>query len=86
RNDGTLVHSGVSFGCFVVSRSQINQIRRVFSNPQTPDLVITLANEIQTNAHCLLPDFETTKQLIETGMFNNSEPGPYRIFAVYTLE
>ena len=46
----------------------------------------SLANEIQTNAHCLLPDFETAKRLVETGRFNNSEPGPYRIFAVYTLE
>jgi len=46
----------------------------------------SLTNEIQTNSHCLLADFETAKQLIETGKFNNSEPGPYRIFAVYTLE
>lgn len=46
----------------------------------------SLANEIQTNAHCLLLDFETAKQLVETGSFNNSEPGPYRIYAVYTLE
>jgi hypothetical protein len=46
----------------------------------------SLANEIQTNSHCLLPDFETAKRLIETGGFNSSEPGPYRIFAVYTLE
>lgn len=46
----------------------------------------SLANEIQTNSHCLVPIFETTKQLVEMGMFNNSEPGPYRIFAVYTLE
>lgn len=46
----------------------------------------SLANEIQTNAHCLLPDFDTTKRLVETGRFNNSEAGPYRIYAVYTLE
>jgi len=46
----------------------------------------SLANEIQTNAHCLLPDFETAKRLVQTGRFNNSEPGLYRIFAVYTLE
>jgi len=46
----------------------------------------SLANEIQTNAHCLFLDFETAKQLVETGSFNNSEPGPYRIYAVYTLE
>lgn len=46
----------------------------------------SLAKEIQTNSHCLLPDFETAKRLVETGRFKNSEPGPYRIFAVYTLD
>lgn len=46
----------------------------------------SLASEIPTNTHCLLPNLETTKRLVETGRFNNSEPGPYRIFAVYTLE
>jgi hypothetical protein len=46
----------------------------------------SLANEIQTNSHCLLSDYETAKQLVETGRFKDSEPGPYRIFAVYTLD
>lgn len=46
----------------------------------------SLANEIQTNAHCLLHDFETAKRLVETGRFKDSEPDPYRIYAVYTLE
>ncbi len=45
----------------------------------------SLANEILTNAHCLLPDFDIAKRLVETGKFKDSEPGPYRIFAVYTL-
>jgi len=46
----------------------------------------SLANEIQTNSHCLLSDFDTAKRLIETGRFKNSEPGPYRIYAVYTIQ
>jgi hypothetical protein len=46
----------------------------------------SLANEIQTNSYCLLPDFDTAKRLVETGRFKDSEPGPYRIFAVYTLD
>jgi len=46
----------------------------------------SLADEIQTNSHCRLHDFETAKQLVETGRFKDSEPGPYRIFAVYTLD
>jgi hypothetical protein len=63
----------------------INSVTR--NSPECSPLSCNLlANEIQTNAHCLLPAFETAKQLIETGRFNNSEPGPYRVFAVYTLE
>jgi hypothetical protein len=44
-----------------------------------------LANEIETNEHCLLPSFEKTKQLLGEGKFEKSEPGPYRIFAVYSV-
>ena len=45
-----------------------------------------LTDEIPTNSHCLLDDLDIAKTLLETGAFNNSEPGPYRIIAVYTLE
>jgi len=44
----------------------------------------SLATEIQTNLHCLLPDFDIARHLVGSGKFNDSEPGPYRIFAVYT--
>jgi len=43
-----------------------------------------LAEDIPTNSHCLLDDLETAKALLETGAFDNSEPGPFRIIAVYT--
>jgi hypothetical protein len=43
-----------------------------------------LANEAETNRHCLLPTFEQAKQLLESGVFVDSEPGPYRIVAVYS--
>lgn len=46
----------------------------------------SMADEIPTNKHCLLDSFETAKELIEAGNFNDSEPGPYRIFAVYTVD
>jgi hypothetical protein len=46
----------------------------------------SLASEIETNEHCLLPSFETAKELLEEGRFENSEPGPYRIFAVYSVQ
>lgn len=42
------------------------------------------AGSIAVNEHCLLESFEHSKKLLEMGMFQNSEPGPFRIFAVYT--
>ncbi|MCW5199001.1 hypothetical protein VU06_04600 [Desulfobulbus sp. F3] len=44
-----------------------------------------LASEIETNEHCLLPSLERAKQLLDEGRFEKSEPGPYRIFAVYSV-
>lgn len=46
----------------------------------------SLASEVETNRHCLLPSFEKAKELLEEGKFKNSEPGPYRIFAVYSVQ
>ncbi len=37
------------------------------------------------NPHCLFDTIESARQALDTGFFENSEPGPYRIFAVYTL-
>jgi hypothetical protein len=45
----------------------------------------SLASEIPTNAHCLFSSFDEAKAHLERGAFNNSEPGPYRIFAVYSV-
>ena len=45
-----------------------------------------LADEIETNQHCLLASLERAQQLLEDGKFKNSEPGPYRILAVYSVE
>jgi len=44
-----------------------------------------LAADVPTNSHCLLDSFEETRQLLENGAFHNCEPGPYRIFAVYSV-
>jgi hypothetical protein len=43
-----------------------------------------MAGEIRTNPHCLLDSFDEAHSNIAHGVFNNSEPGPYRIFAVYS--
>ncbi|MGH7769324.1 MAG: hypothetical protein ACREQP_17910 [Candidatus Binatia bacterium] len=45
-----------------------------------------LAAEIPTNQHCLLDSFDEAKRYLETGNFNNSEPGPFRVFAVYSFQ
>jgi len=45
-----------------------------------------LAESIPVNAHCLLPSLEEAIRLVESGAFDNSEPGPFRIFAVYSCD
>ena len=45
----------------------------------------SIASEVSTNEHCLLASLEEAKRLLEDGKFNNSEPGPFRIFAVYSV-
>lgn len=45
-----------------------------------------LAGEVETNEHCLLVSLEHAQQLLENCKFKNTEPGPYRIFTVFSLE
>jgi hypothetical protein len=45
----------------------------------------SIAREVNTNEHCLLTSLEEAKRLLEDRKFNNSEPGPFRIFAVYAV-
>jgi hypothetical protein len=44
-----------------------------------------LAEEIRTNAHCLFDTFDEAETSLNSGKFNGAEPGPYRIFAVYSV-
>ena len=44
-----------------------------------------LAVEVETNPHCLLSTLEQAQRLLESGTFNDSEPGPFRILAVYLV-
>ncbi len=46
----------------------------------------SLAEELPANSHCLLSSFDEAKANIDNGEFRNSEPGPYRIFAVYSVD
>ena len=45
----------------------------------------SLAAEVETNGRCLLRSFDEARTLLESGKFNHSEPGPYRIFAVHSV-
>lgn len=44
-----------------------------------------LADTLPVNSHCLLHSFEATRDALEAGKFANTEPGPFRIFAVYSI-
>jgi hypothetical protein len=45
-----------------------------------------LATEVETNQHCLLDSLEQAQYLLESDKFKGVESGPYRIFAVYSVE
>jgi len=61
-----------------------------FSNKNLPECSPLscnhLAEEIPTNPHCLPDSFSDAKKYLEDGIFNNSEPGPYRIFSVFSVK
>jgi hypothetical protein len=44
-----------------------------------------VAARVPTNAHCLFPTAEAAIRAIEEGVFNNTEPGPYRVIGVYSV-
>jgi hypothetical protein len=46
----------------------------------------SLADAIPVNQHCLFTSFTEAKEALEAGKFTACEPGPYRIFAVYSVQ
>lgn len=46
----------------------------------------SIAEELQTNEHCLLESFVEAEAALNRGAFKDAEPGPYRIFAVYSVD
>ena len=46
----------------------------------------SMAKEIPTNKHCLMGTVEEAKAALESGKLSEAEPGPYRIFAVYSVD
>jgi hypothetical protein len=45
-----------------------------------------LAEELHTNSHCLFESFDDAETSLKSGKFEGGEPGPYRIFAVYSID
>lgn len=67
-------------GCDVVTFS-------AGTNPECSPLSCNhLASKININSHCLFDTFEEARKSLESGKFVGGEPGPFRIFAVYTLD
>jgi hypothetical protein len=46
----------------------------------------SLASDRPTNSHCLFTSFEEAETALNNGAFEDVEPGPYRIFAVYSVD
>jgi hypothetical protein len=46
----------------------------------------SLAENLRTNSHCLFVSFDEAERDLKDGSFANAEPGPYRIFAVYSVD
>jgi hypothetical protein len=46
----------------------------------------SLATKLRTNAHCLFASFEEAERSVAHGALTRCEPGPYRIFSVYSLD
>ncbi len=45
-----------------------------------------MAQEMKVTSHCLFSNFIEAKESLESGKFDKCEPGPYRIFEVYSVE
>ncbi len=44
-----------------------------------------VATDVRVNPHCLIDSLDYAIQCLETGIFDNAEPGPMRIVAVHSL-
>jgi hypothetical protein len=54
-------------------------------NSHSPLSCNSIASDIKTNEHCLLESLDEAVAAIEGDVFDQSEPGPYRIYAVYSV-
>lgn len=56
------------------------------TSPEHSPLCNGMAKEVPTNKRCLIDSFEEAKAALVRGAFKNAEPGPYRIFSVYSVD
>ena len=54
-------------------------------NSHSPLSCNSIAADIKTNMHCLLENLDEAVAGVEGDAFDQSEPGPYRIYAVYSV-
>jgi hypothetical protein len=60
---------------------------QVKTNPECSPLSCNaVAEEVHTNAHCLFESFDEAEKSLNNGIFKDAEPGPYRIFSVYSVD
>jgi hypothetical protein len=69
---------GQSWNSFTAERSVETRV--------SPPSRNALAEELQTNSHCLFKSFEEAETSLNQGVFEAAEPGPYRIFAAYSVD
>jgi hypothetical protein len=55
-------------------------------NSHSPLSCNSLAAEVSTNQHCLFATQEEAEASLIGGQFEDAEPGPYRIYAVYSTD
>ena len=46
----------------------------------------SIAQHVEVNEHGLFASLEKAKAALERGFFDRSEPGPFRIFAIYWVD
>lgn len=60
-----------------------------FSSSQSPECsplsCNALANDVSVNQHCLFPTLHDAITALDGGVFDDAEPGPFRVFAVYSV-
>lgn len=44
-----------------------------------------VATDVRVNSHCLIETLDYAVECLETGIFDNAEPGPMRIIAVHSI-